>query len=363
MEKLKKLLQKLKDDKTVIKEISSNYSILEILKVAVKEKMYDELVIIFHPIEINGELIQFYDYYSTIDCYYEAARITEEIPNEIIDKITKIDIEKLKKVKIKNSLPREISGNAHPIDSEDYVEFLAEPACLETMLYLYRNNIVTTMNDTECVSGEREENGICKVFILYDLLSEENKNVVDTLVSTGNAEIIDFLSKKTVSIFVPCTKDETIGEVSDKLLSISKKFKKQISTRGKLNEEELFQRLYNITYYNLANNKQIPNSDESYLDLFIRYIKEGLIKNIEGEIDNKRFINNELIATEEDEIYSLKDFLKVMKEIDPELFKSIYEKVNIYYDEIEDIYWESIDLYRKYIESKNLQQTSSKNTK
>lgn len=348
-EKLKKLLEKFREDKTIIKEISK-YNINEILSVTVKNNMKDVLIDLFQPIEIDGEYKQFYDYYSTIDMGtidYNNAEYLKDM-QDVID----IDNPNTKNMKLKNSLAREVSGWAHPINGEKDVRYYAEPACLESMLYLYRNNITTTMNDTECVNNE-DEQGICKVWIRYDTLSTENKEEVDKLIKEGQAEFIEREPVKTVSIFIPCQKDETIKTVSDRLMEITKRLKKQLSYKGLMSSTEIMNILAKLIRDYLYNGEIIPNKEERFIDLFYKYMDEGLIKPLNLN-DNQMIQRSHELVEAEEGIFSTIDFLKVIKELEPEIIKDLISKIphySIYCDE-DGRYWDSKESYDNYIEEK-----------
>ena len=347
---LKELLEKFKVDKTAINIIRSKYQPREVFKVAIEEKMDDVIYMLFHPIKIGDEYIIAYDFYSilsgTLD--YEERQYLERMPS-------KIDIpdDNIRKVKLKNSLAREISGWSHPINDEKGVAYFAEPACLDTMLYLYRNNITTTMNDTECVYGDHQEKGICTVWFLYETLSDENKEIAHRLIRDGFAKFIENEKKKTISIYVQCSEDDTIQDVSDKLLNIAKKFKKQINLKGLLTEDELINILVNPVRGSLYNDTMIPNSSESFIELFYSYIDEGLLRTVELSDDDYTYeTENIYVQTEDEKIYSIIDFIKIIKELRPESFEDMLERMSIYHDNKEDNYWLTEKDYKNYINSK-----------
>lgn len=349
-DEIKLLLERFSKDKTIIQELQSKYSINDILSVAIKNKMNDIIVALFQPIEINGEYEQFYDYYSVIDTYGIEYNDKEYLigMQDVID----IDNPNTRNIKLKNSLAREVSGWAHPIRGEQDVRYYAEPACLESMIYFYRNNITTTMNDTECIKGEKDQ-GICKIWIRYDTLSDENKELVDKIIEEGSAKFIDDASIKTVSIFVPCQKEETIGIISDRIMNITKRFQKQVSYRGIMTTDTVMNILAKIVKEYLYNGDTIPNEEESYLDLFYKYVEEGLIKPLELSDYQITERAHELVQTE-DGIFSIVDFLKIIKELEPEIIKDLISKSpyhQIYCDE-DNRCWESKKYYDNYLEEK-----------
>ena len=349
-DEIKALLERFREDKTVIEELYSNYYINEIINVAIINNMNDVIVSLFQPIEINGEYEQFFDYYSVLDTgniEYNDKEYLEGM-RDIID----IDNPNTRNIKLKNSLARQVSGFGHPIRGEKDVRYYAEPACLESMLYFYRNNITTTMNDTECIKGE-EPQGICKVWIRYDTLSDENKEIAERLIDEGTAEFVEEEAIKTVSVFVPCQENETIGTVSDKLMELTKKFKKQISYRGLLTTDTLMNILARIVKNYLYNGDKIPSREERYIDLFYKYMEEGLI--LPQELSDYQIMerSHELVESQEG-IFSIVDFLKVIKELEPEMINDLIPKIPYYsiYGDDEGRYWESKESYENYLKEK-----------
>ena len=348
-DEIKILLERFRTDKTTIK-VLSKYPIGEILQVAIKNNMNDIIIELFQPIEINGEYKQFYDYYSTIDTgniEYDDKEYLRKM-RDMID----IDNPHTRDMKLKNSLAREVSGWGHAVCGEEDVRYYAEPACLETMLYLYRNNITTTMNDTCCKKGEKEEE-TCEVWINYETLSDENKEEVNKLIEEGLAKFISGESVKTISIFVPCKEDETIGEVSDRLMKLTRRFKKQISYRGLMKIDYILNILSKTVRDYIYSGEMIPESEERYVDLFIKYIEEGLLKPLElsdYEISER---NYELVQTD-DGLFSTVEFLKVINELEPKIIDDLVPKIpyySIYRDE-DGRYWESKKYYDNYLEEK-----------
>lgn len=345
-DEIRLLLERFREDKTVIEKLRSKYSINDILSVAIKNNMNDVIIALFQPIEINGEYIQFYDYYSVMDSVNNLGDFKEYLDelNDVID----IDNPNTRNIKLKNSLAREVSGWGHPINGEKDVRYYAEPACLESMLYLFRNNIVTTMNDTECVNNENEQ-GICKVWIRYDILSDENKEEVHKLIEEGVAGFVENDEDETVSIFVPCQKEETIGIVSDRLMEITKRFKKQISYRGMISADTILNMISKKVTKYLYDGTVIPGREESYLDLFYRYMDEGLIKPV--LLDQNDYRRGHELVEAEEKVFSVVDFLKVVKELEPKIIENSIPYHFIYFDN-EGRFWQSKEYYDNYVEEK-----------
>ena len=158
-----------------------------------------------------------------------------------IDSLYEIDYENLFQIKIKDSRARQISGIGHPIQEERDVIYYSEPACLKSMLKLYDLNIPTWANDTEgCLEdGEnntQENNLKCGINIYYSMLNEENKRIVDKLAEEGFADF-SITDDNIVFLKVNCDREETIGEVSDRLLAIVSRLKMQDVKFYQANEE------------------------------------------------------------------------------------------------------------------------------
>lgn len=354
---IKRLLEEFRGNKKVIEDLRASFDIESILEVAFKEKMYDVILEIFKPIELDGEIKIYFDvftYLSSVGLHEFIDRF--EIPDNEKEGIKKsiysIDIEKIKKMKIGNTLPRQISGWCHPITNVNDVIYYAEPACLETMIYLFDNNIRTTMNDTKCVFGESGENGICCIWIDYDALSEENKNIANQLISMNIAYFVDGEPQKTIAIKVPCNRNETVEIVSEKLKSIAKAFAKQPILYGFYSKEQLFTNMIKYIRDGIYNNGLLPNGDIDYFDYCIELIESGKVK------ENP----NGNLQLEDGRTFLLDDFVNVISQ-SSEFIQSYIDNAGYYYDELEDRFWESEDLYKLYLKHMNTehQQTPQDN--
>ena len=134
----------------------------------------------------------------------------------------------IEKIKIKDSHARAVVGIGHPIKNINDVIMYAEPACLKPCVELFKKNIVTTMNDTQGVlEDSKTENGICFIACYYGALSQENKEIFDELIKEGISRRYDDRGCDSISISVPCSSEETVGEVSNKLLAIVSRLKMQ----------------------------------------------------------------------------------------------------------------------------------------
>lgn len=94
--------------------------------------------------------------------------------------------------KIKDILPRQVSGWGHPVEREaDVVQYCELPS-LYPALELFKKNIRTTYNDTAgCIGDEWLEEASINLRIDYDHLSDENKLYADALVQSGKAQFIE----------------------------------------------------------------------------------------------------------------------------------------------------------------------------
>lgn len=255
---IKKLLEEFRTNKKVIEQLKASFTIDAILDVAFKEKMYDVILELFKPIELEGEIKMYFDIFSYLSPismglpnFIDRFDVSQKEKDNIIKLIYSIDIEKLRKMKIGNTLPRQISGWGHPVDNINDVIYYAESACLETMLYLFNNNIKTTMNDTECVYGESGENWTCCNWIDYDSLSEENRSIANRLISMNAAHFVDGERAKTIAIKVPCNRNETVGVVSERLKSITKGFVMQPIIYGFYPKEQMLAEIKKSVKYDI----------------------------------------------------------------------------------------------------------------
>ena len=221
VEEIKKLLLQLRDNKEKIVELEK-YNINDIILIALNNKLYESLKIVFQPISINGNVKIYFDAYSTslLDMIRSAyntkeeaveaakseyqsikeinARLSEddlflkddstyeeilarkiiipkEIKESIISSLFTLDFDLISQIKIKDSHARQISGIGHPIFNINDIIFYSEPACLETCIELFNKNIQTTMNDTECVIEDQPlSDGICKVHCSYESRKQNN---------------------------------------------------------------------------------------------------------------------------------------------------------------------------------------------
>ena len=140
-------------------------------------------------------------------------------------------------------LARKISGWGYPIKSEKDVIKYSEISNLYPSLELYRMNIMTTYNDTLGCLDDRNFSGTgyVEIRINYDTLDYENKMYADYLVQKGKAKFIEENKHKDVSIFVYCTRNEYVRDVSARMSQLLKGFKKQDMIFGRLSSDRVLQ--------------------------------------------------------------------------------------------------------------------------
>lgn len=273
-ELIKKLLIESKNDPRKLLELEK-HSLEDVIEVGLDNGLYEQLMLAFQPVTIDGETRICLDAFSSnilllLDNSYDSMEDAEQrgrekyeekisfnrmfsgidsmeldeetfeeflsgvriIPREVKAAFKKVlftpDFEQISKIKIKNSHARTISGVSNPINSVEDVMIYSEPACLMTCIDLFNKNIMTTMNDTMGVIEDKSlTDGVCMVWIDYNSLDQENRELVEKLIACGCAERFMHSDSDTVSIFVPCLGEETIGEVSNKLMAIASRFKVQ----------------------------------------------------------------------------------------------------------------------------------------
>ena len=247
-QKIKELLEQFLNDDYKILELEQYGS--EVLEIAYSNGMYKQLKKLFQPIELNisgNSVVKIYfdpfssDIISRIvyDSSQEESLMAAK--QDLLESIYSIDFSKIDDMKIKDTHARQISGIGHPVRNVRDIIFYSEPACIRTCMDLFDKNIRTTMNDTEGVIEDGYvENSICKVSIEYSSLDEENKQIADKLLQEGKAKRYMDGELDTISIIVPCNREETVGQVSTKLQQLSSLFKAQDILYGKSSIEEEF---------------------------------------------------------------------------------------------------------------------------
>jgi hypothetical protein len=339
---IKKKLEEFRVNKKAIEQIdflSKRHGFDAILNIAFKNEMFDVIFDLFKPIEIDNEIRIYFDLFTYLSLaglenFIEKFHASEGELEKIINSIYTLDIENIRKMKIGNTLPRQIPGFGHPITSRRDVIYYAEPACVEAMLSLFRNNIRTTMNDTTCACIDELENGYCTIWVDYDSLSEENRDIAQELVSIKVARFEDGKVQKTLAIIVPCTKEETVGDVSDKLRNIVNQFKWQPILYGFYTKEQMTMKMKKYIERGLYSNHFLPDGRKTYLDYCMELIENGqILENPSGNLQ-----------TEDGKIFSVDDFVNTIA--NSTFFVSSYiDSMGYYYDEVEEKFWESKRLY------------------
>lgn len=241
------------------------------------------------------------------------------LKKELIDAILTVDKSKIMTTKIKDVLAKQICGTGHPIRSIQDVVYYAELPLLYPCIDLFRKNIITKSNDTggcydDYVTDESQE-FITNLIVDYDSLDEANRVVADALVESGHAHYFDndcagHVMRELV-LEVPCKRNETVYQVSRRMMELVSKFYKQDMVYGELDAEY---------FYNIFCNWSSLLSDEDF-EKVNAILEQG---------------------------YSSENIIDAMK---------YYEAIGIgyYYDKEEDKFWSSEYYYKKhrqYIEDK-----------
>lgn len=217
---------------------------------------------------------------------------------EFIDSLYEIDYENLFQIKIKDSRARQISGMGHPIQGERDVIYYSEPACLKSMLKLYELNIPTWANDTEgCLEDtlDTQKNSFqCGIHVYYSMLNEENKKIVDKLAEEGFADF-SITDDNIVFLKVNCDREETIGEVSDRLLAIVSQLKMQDVKFYQANEETIRNLVLDIYKYKYTY-KKLPY--EILSSQLIKYYEQFTLEEFPEKIEAIQDVKNHRYSEE-----------------------------------------------------------------
>lgn len=303
----------------------------KVLEVALDEEMYDELIELASPFEYkeNDEIITkiFFDIFSTecisiINSSYSSEKelkeesrealilenqvepteeeLNEEInfskqcrrkiprKEELLNKIFEIDIKKIRKIKVGDSHNRAISGRCNPISNKRDVILYSEPGCLESNLLFYEKNIMTSMCNNDCCKEWGQEEGICRTHIVYEVL-DDNGDHLKYCLSDENMQVAKELIEKydgylnkdgmIVSLVIPikCNKYETIGEVSDRLLELANKFKKQDLLFHRMTPEQqlIYFEDYVLPYHPMLREKYFSDNNKLSLENMIEFLKDA----------------------------------------------------------------------------------------
>lgn len=183
--------------------------------------------------------------------------LPDYVKSKILEAAYHVDYDKIKTIKIKEVLARQVSGMGHPIRSKKDVVYYAEASTLKACLDLYEKNIITVANDTEnCYSDySKKSDGAVVINIDYQSLDTHNKNVIDELVNMGIADI-SWYNRTWANIRVKCDVNETIEEVNDRLMPLIAKFHKQDMIYGRISRENVMEYLNKSLMLNFTKEKR-----------------------------------------------------------------------------------------------------------
>lgn len=206
------------------------------------------------------------------------------LKKELIEAILKVDKAKIMTIKIKDVLAKQICGTGFPIRSIRDVCYYAELPLLFPCIDLFKKNIITISNDTggcydDCVTDDTE---VFKtnLIINYESLDEFNKVVADALIESGAAHIFENpCSGETIKeliVEVPCKRNESVYQVTKRMMELVSKFNKQDMVYGQLNEED---------FYNMFCNwfSMLSDEDASKVNAILEqgYSNENILKVLE----------------------------------------------------------------------------------
>ncbi len=193
---------------------------------------------------------------------YSDNLIDSKVVNELLTIIYYIDYDKAKTMRIRDVLPRQISGMGHPVISKNDVIYYSELPLLQSALDCFDKNIITTSNDTEgCYydnPSDVSSNYVVNLMINYDTLDENNKVVADSLIESGNARLTKSFTENgeyDLIVYVKVSPLDTVEEVSDRLIALFTKFSKQDMLFGHLTLDDI---------ENYMNNQVANLSNEQY---------------------------------------------------------------------------------------------------
>ena len=187
----------------------------------------------------------------------EVERLRDKLKKDLLDAIYSIEEDKIMTIKIKDVLARQISGVGKPIKGERDVVYYAELPLLLPCLDLFKKNIITVANDTGGCYDDHEinEDSFANIIIDYNSLDEGNKEIAQMLVADGHGKILDVLSGKELFIEVPCKRNETVLDVSKRMMDLVNLFHKQDMLYGKMNDEDI-DNFLNFIYRYLSDDKK-----------------------------------------------------------------------------------------------------------
>lgn len=211
--------------------------------------------------------------YKPVSLEYAAANSVILYPSlreELLEAIYSIDVQKVMSIKIKDVLARQLCGTGRPIRTEQDVIYYFEHPVLFAGLDLFSKNIITLSNDTQgCYSdlGDStefdDETYTTNLIIDYDSLDEFNKLVADTLVKSGNAVYRNKCGErggKELIIEVPTKRTDTVKDVSDRIMNLVSRFRKQDMIYGIRTVENFYELFCNQYHYLTDEEINIVNS-------------------------------------------------------------------------------------------------------
>lgn len=175
------------------------------------------------------------------------------LKKELLDAIYSVDLDKVMNIKIKDVLARQIVGTGFPIRSERDIVYYAELPLLFPCIDLFRKNIITLSNDTggcyDDFIDDESEVLRSNIIIDYTSLDDYNKAVAKELIENGYAVMYEYDSYVRLSLEVPTRINETVHQVSKRMINLLSKFHKQDMIYGKISVDsvcELMERWYNF---------------------------------------------------------------------------------------------------------------------
>lgn len=289
------------------------------------------------------------DYLKSSECIEENI-LSQEYIEQVLDAIFAFEYEKIRTMKIKDVLAKQISGWNHPIYDLRDVMYYAEAPLLAAMIACFAKNIMTVSNDTnncysDLLTRDKSEiadlSGEVSLTINYDLLDESNKLVADTLVQSGHAKIGHSLLSgcADLTIVVNASTEDSVGEVSNKMIDLISRFSKQDMVFGKVTVQELIDRLRravaetkNMLKEIIEITKKNPSSEEE-----LREILEA------ERILNFAFANGY-------DSLSREDLMKLLSFMTNSYLLSNYGGRKLYYDAQEDMFWIDESYYRRHVD-------------
>ena len=254
------------------------------------------------------------------DEYRENPYFTNEERAELEKAIYTIDYEKMKTMQIRDVLARAICGTGFPIRNINDIFYYSEAPVLPAMIDCFKKNIITNANDTGgCYDDIAYNDGLTTTFITniivdYESLDEANKIVADSLIEKGHAiktEPNAFSPSTSLIINVECKREDTVEEVSNKLMNLISRFSKQDMLCGRLTIDDMYE----------------------YMNNHAKYLSKEDYEKVCSILENGWSIKN---------IYEALKYFKYLSQM-------------IYYDSNEQQFWSSEYYYDKHIEYLNEQ--------